>query len=338
MSTHFKIYPDESVSVSNRFRRRLTILAGATALAVSSSSWALLPFEDTGNLYATMWTADVVRVFDASGNVVKDITAPGLDGPRGVAFNPHKGEVWVAGEHSNTIYIFNRGGHFKRSFTHPEFNEPIGITFKMAPDVKPKDQEVYIANSGNATKDPTKGNEIMVFDQDGNLLRKFTQPNLVDPNCAAFMPDGSYYLSNRLGGGLGTIGAIDKYDANDNFLFSFTTTGILSLMAVARDPNGPGDADDTIWATSGGGAKGIYEFDQNGNLLKSILPADIGDPTIVPQGIAFDDAGNFTVASTTNVIYRFDGDGNFLGSFPAGTGTARSIAFQDEANEDENSD
>ncbi|HBE91854.1 MAG TPA: hypothetical protein DDW55_04750, partial [Gammaproteobacteria bacterium] len=173
---------------------------------------------------------------------------------------------------------------------------------------------------------------IMVFDQKGNHLRTFGNPYLVDPNCSAFMVDGTHYNANRLGikdsSGVidGIIGRVDKYDANDNFLFSFTTPGMLSLMAVARDPNTPDDGtDDTIWATSGGGDTGIYEFDQNGNLLTSILPADIGEP-IVPQGIAFDDDGNFTVVSFTGKVFQFDGDGNFLGSYSAGGFGSRSSA------------
>jgi len=81
--------------------------------------------------------------------------------------------------------------------------------------------------------------------------------------------------------------------------------------------------------SSGAGDRGIYEFDQDGSLLQSILPADLSDDTITPQGIAFDRDGNFTVASiTTNVIFQFDGDGNFLNSYSAGPGNSRSIAFQ----------
>jgi outer membrane protein assembly factor BamB len=302
------------------------------SLLVSGTASALLPFDKTGNLYVSMWTADVVRAFDADGNVVKELTAPGMAGPRGIGFNPHKGEIWVAGEHSDAIYIFNKGGHFKRSFTHPDFNEPLSVTFRMTPGVKPKDQEVYISNSN--------GNNIMVFDQQGNHLRTFTNPYLVDPNCSAFMADGTHFNSNRLGNtdsnGVvdGIIGRVDKYDANDNFLFSFTTPGVFSLMAVARDPNGPGDEDDTIWATSGGGDLGIYEFDQNGNLLTTILPDDLSDfngvlgSAIVPQGIAFDDEGNFTVASFSGGVYQFDGDGNHINSYDPGAGNSRSIAFE----------
>ena len=85
-----------------------------------------------------------------------------------------------------------------------------------------------------------------------------------------------------------------------------------SIMAIARDPNGPGDSDDTVWVTSGGGARGIYEFDQDGKLLNTILPADlpnfgVSGASIVPQGIAFDDNGNMTVVSWTGGVFQFDG-------------------------------
>jgi len=77
------------------------------------------------------------------------------------------------------------------------------------------------------------------------------------------------------------------------------------------------------------GDRGIYEFDQSGNLLTTILPADIDDGrSIVPQGIAFDDQGNFVVVSNLNEVIKFDGSGNFMMRFPTGPGTSRSTAFQ----------
>jgi len=181
---------------------------------------------------------------------------------------------------------------------------------------------VYISNSN--------GNEIMVFDESGNLVERFTGTALVDPNCAAFLGDGTLLVANRLGGTQGNAGAVSSFDSNNQFQFDFTTTGISSLMAVARDTNAmQSGLDDTVWVTSGGGGTGIYEFDQAGNLLTSLLPADIDDGRpIVPQGIAFDDQGNFVVVSHLNEVIKFDGEGNFLMRFPTGPGTARSTAFQ----------
>ena len=75
----------------------------------------------------------------------------------------------------------------------------------------------------------------MVFEQAGNSLRRFSGTALLDPNCAAFfMPDSSLFVSNRLGG---TTGAVSAFNKNDVFAFDFTTDGIASMMAVARDPN-----------------------------------------------------------------------------------------------------
>jgi len=318
---------------------KLTYLA-LVGLLVSGSASALLPFMNDGNLYVAMWTADQYNIFNKNGKSRGSISAQGLDGPRGLAFNPANRDIWVTSEHGNKIFIFDRQHRLRNSFTHPDFLEPVGISFKMTPGVKAKNQEVYISNSGNASIDPAKGNNIMVFDQQGNFKRSFTRPGMVDPNCTAFFPDGSFYVSNRLGlvdangNADGIVGRVDKFDANDNFVTSFTVPGMLSLMAVARDPNGYGDADDTVWATSGGGDRGIYEFDQNGNLLTSILPADLSDYNgipgagIVPQGIAFDDNGNMTVASFAGGIFQFDGDGNHLNTYDPGPGNSRSIAFK----------
>jgi len=291
-----------------------TLVVGC-ALVVSGNAAALLPFESTGNIYVSMWVADEIAVFQPDGTPVERFTADGLDGPRGIAFNPVNGEIWIAGEFSNAIHIFDYQHQFLRTLEHEDFNEPVGVTFSA-------NNEVYVSNSN--------GNEIMVFDQAGAFQRRFTAPNLSDPNCSAFMQDGTLMVSNRLGGSNGARGAVTKFDAQDNFLFDFTTDGILSLMAVARDPNiMPAGFDDTVWATSGAGDSGIYEFDQDGNLLTTILPADIGDGrSVTPQGIAFDSNGDFYVVSFTNEVIKFDSNGNFLMRFPTGSGTARSTAFQ----------
>lgn len=302
--------------------RFINILTCILLLGVGNAAQALLPFDNTGNLYVSMWTADEIAVFTPDGVPVERFSADGLDGPRGIAFNPANGEIWVAGEFSNAIYIFDHNHQFLRTLEHPDFNEPVGVTFSMEDGVAAQNQLVYISNSN--------GNEIMVFEQSGNLLRRFTAPALQDPNCSAFMADGSLFVANRLGGTTGSVGAVTRFDANEEFQFDFTADGIQSLMAVARDPNlMPGGFDDTVWATSGGGNTGIYEFDQNGNLLRSMLPADIDDgSSIVPQGIAFDDNGDFYVVSFRNEVIKFDSDGNFLMRFPTGTGTSRSTAFQ----------
>jgi len=308
----------------------------------AGNSSAELPFENDGNLYVAMYNSDSYNIFTKNGDLIGTLTTPGLNGPRGLAFNPLNGDIWVTGEFSNTIYVFDKNHRLLRSLVHPDFNQPVGVSFKMTAGVPAEDQEVYISNSGTGAS--STGNNIMVFDQQGNFLRSFTRDGLVDPNCTAFFPDGSFYVSNRLGSvddnGVSDriLGRVDKFDADDNFLFSFNAPGMASVMAVARDPNGPGDSDDTVWVTSGGGARGIYEFDQNGNLLKTILPASlpnfgVAGSAIVPQGIAFDDNGNMTVVSWTGVVYQFDGDGNLQNSYdpdptiPATPGKSRSMAF-----------
>ncbi len=302
--------------------RSIRLLILSVLFSVTGTAKALLPFSSTGNLYVSMWTADEIAVFTPDGTPVERFSADGLDGPRGIAFNPVNGEIWVAGEFSNAIYIFDHKHQFLRTLEHPDFNEPVGITFATEDDVAAENQHVYISNSNQ--------NELMVFEQQGELLRRFTEPSMRDPNCSAFMEDGSLFVANRLGGSMGSVGAVTKFDSNNDLSFDFTTGGIQSLMAVARDPNSmPSDIDDTIWVTSGGGDSGIYEFDQSGNLLKSLLPADIDDGrAVVPQGIALDDNGDIFVISYHNEVIKFDTDGNFLMRFPTGDGVSRSTAFQ----------
>ena len=296
----------------------------ALILLAPNVAMALLPFESTGNLYVSMWTADEIAVFAPDGTPMERFTADGLDGPRGIAFNPSNGEIWVASEFGNAIFIFDSEHQFLRTFEHPDFNEPVGITFSFTPDsvANALGQLVYISNSN--------GNEIMVFDESEILVARFTGTALVDPNCSAFLEDGTLLVANRLGGTQSRAGAVASFDTNNQFQFDFTTAGISSLMAVARDTNAmQSGMDDTVWVTSGGGDTGIHEFDQTGNLITSLLPADIDDGRpVVPQGIAFDDEGNFVVVSYLNEVIKFDTDGNFLMRYPTGPGTARSTAFQ----------
>ena len=298
---------------------RIVLVAGLIALSGTAS--ALLPFEKTGNLYVSLWNTDEIAVFTPDGTVQEIFTATGLDGPRGIAFNPANGDIWVAAEHSDAIFIFDYTHEFLRMLQHEDFDEPVGVAFRTV-DADAADALVYISNSD--------GNEIMVFTQDGELQRRFSTPDLIDANGAAFLADGSLAVSNRLGGSTGSTGSTSLFDSEENFLFDFTAPGLSSQLAIARDPNTAAiDEDDTLWVTSGGGDTGIYEFDQNGNLLTSLFSEDIGDGrSIVPQGIAFDSNGDFYVTSFVNEILRFDSDGNFITRFPTGSGTSRNIAFQ----------
>lgn len=308
--------------MNNLLRNSIRLIIAIGLTLVSGQAFSLLPVQNTGNLYVSMWTADEIAVFTPDGMPVERFTAEGLDGPRGIAFNPANGEIWIAAEFSNAIFIFDHRHQFLRTIDHADFDEPVGITFADSEGVSVADQQVFVSNSNR--------NEIMVFDQSGVLQRRFTDMSLKDPNCSAFLNDGQLLVTNRLGGTSGSVGAIAKFDNNENFSFDFTTAGISSVMAVARDPNEtPDGADDTVWVTSGSGDNGIYEFDQSGNLLTTLLPADIDDGrSIVPQGIAFEDNGNFAVVSYLNEVVKFDGSGNFLMRFPTGEGTARSTAFQ----------
>ena len=304
------------------FLNNFAWLACLGMVVLPASASAVLPFERTGNLYVSMWNADEIAVFSPDGVPLERFTAQGLDGPRGIAFNPLNGDIWVASEFGNAVFIFDHAHRFLRRLDHPDFDEPVGVTFSSTQGVDDAQQTVYISNSNR--------NEIMVFDLVGNLQRRFSGTALSDPNCSAFMQDGSFFVANRLGGSFDTTGAVSAFTASDDFVFDFTTDGIASVMAVARDVNSlPTDVDDTIWVTSGAGDSGIYEFDPSGNLLTSMLPAQIDDGRpVVPQGIAFDSKGSFYVVSYLNEVLKFDSDGRFINRFPTGTGTARSTAFQ----------
>lgn len=301
-------------------RSRFTV-AFSLLLSCAAPAGAVLPFDDTGRLYVSMWSADEIAVFTRQGEPVTRFSAEGLDGPRGLAFHPAKDELWVAGELSDALYVFDGEHRLLRTVRHADFDEPVAVTFS-APARANEPVDVYVSNSG--------GDEILVFSDDGELQRRFGDPSLRDPNCSALLPDGTLFVANRLGGSTRSGGAVARFGSDERFAFDFTTDGLASTMAVARDPNVVSDTeDDTLWVTSGAGTLGIHEFDLSGNLLRSILPEDVpGGDDLVPQGIAFADDGHFVVVSLNEAVFEFDGEGNHVARFPTGAGRSRSTAFR----------
>lgn len=84
-------------------------------LALPNAAMALLPFQKTGNLYVSMWEDDEIAVFSPDGASLERFSADGLDGPRGIAFNPFNGEIWIASEFGNAIFIFDHENRFLRN-------------------------------------------------------------------------------------------------------------------------------------------------------------------------------------------------------------------------------
>ena len=81
---------------------RIVLVAGLIALSGPAS--ALLPFEKTGNLYVSLWNTDEIAVFTPDGTVQEIFTATGLDGPRGIAFNP---PTVISGSQQSTATRFS---------------------------------------------------------------------------------------------------------------------------------------------------------------------------------------------------------------------------------------
>jgi DNA-binding beta-propeller fold protein YncE len=302
------------------------------------------PLEDTGNLYISLWDQGVVRVFDPWGATLLDeLSTPGLEGPRGIAFDPVSSDVWVASERGNAVFIFDRLHALKHTIEHPDFNEPVGVAFRLS---AAGEWEIYVSNSGNSSVDPTRGNEVLVFNRAREVLRRFSHDELNDPNCAAFFPDGSFFLTNRL------QNRVDRFDAEDTLVSTVSYTrddgsdGLVSTMAVARTPSGSGSEDDTIWVTGGGGARDLVRFALDGTVLRVLDQATLRDTTgdatllLTPQGLAFDEGGRLLVVSLNGQVLRFDREGTLLGTdgqpytlgapfaWSPGAGSSRSIAVQ----------
>jgi len=67
----------------NLIKALLLLKLSLLILTVPNAAMALLPFQNTGNLYVSMWTSDEIAVFSPDGTPLERFTADGLDGPRG---------------------------------------------------------------------------------------------------------------------------------------------------------------------------------------------------------------------------------------------------------------
>ena len=258
-------------------------LVGLGAVLLSSPALASqLPPSVTEDLYVTEFSFDRIAVFDSDGNYLRSFTAPGLDGPYGIAFGPGD-RIYVACAESDEVVVFNRAEQLDTRFTATELDEPAGLVFNAA-------GELLVACTGSA--------RICVFDQNGTFLRWFDGPGMTGPNGIALDSAGHIFVTSF-------AGPVFHFDAAEQFIATFgAPTGMLlaAPAGIARDEN------DLLYV-AGSGSHNIFSFQSDGTFVAEIEHTDL----VGPHGLAFDEDGNLFAASLLDdSIVQFDAAGNWM--------------------------
>ena len=66
-------------------------------------SQSLLPPTKTGNFYVSNYNADNIVVYDSSGGYLREFTAQGLDGPRGIVYSDD--HIYISSQGSDEVFI-----------------------------------------------------------------------------------------------------------------------------------------------------------------------------------------------------------------------------------------
>lgn len=181
------------------------------------SAWGIYVGPDD-NIYIADGGNNYIKVFDQSGNFVREFGGPGTaDGqlsiPYGIAFDS-EGNIWVADRGHHRIQKYDSEGNFSMKFgssgsTVGRFNNPNAITIDANDDI-------YISDRNN--------NRLQKFDKYGNFIMQFgtgvagaadgqlNQPTftLVDPNNGDVY---TYEINNR---------RISVFNSEGTFLRNFS--------------------------------------------------------------------------------------------------------------------
>lgn len=259
--------------------RRLILLT-----AVSAGIWTgaavgaqPLPPPITGNLYVSSYGTHEVYCYSPDGRFLFRFGHEDLRGTRGLAFGRGRGsqenpggahgsawELYVGAQTADRVLVFDPEGNYRRQFTGGGLDGPTSLAF--GPDGK-----VYVSSFGT--------HEILVFAGE-RFESKFTAQGLRGPNCIAFSASGSIYVASQL------TNRVYRFAADGTFIQHFEARGLRSPMGIA------------IYGTevfvTGGASNTVSVFGLDGTLIRHV---DTEEAISGPQGIAFDDLGNFVITS-----------------------------------------
>ncbi len=201
-----------------RFAADGTFLSTFGKIGAADGQFQIIPFDggaggiavdEDGNIYVTDSWNYRIQKFDATGKfltkwgrgfdtkgdlAVSQANPNGLYGPRGLAYDKTKGELYVADTGNRRVLVFDKNGNFLRQFgsrgSDPaQFDEPVSVA--VSPQGK-----VYVTDSRNK--------RVQIFDRDGNYQSEIVVPNWIDQSLSEpyVAPDseGNLFVSDSANG------------------------------------------------------------------------------------------------------------------------------------------
>lgn len=251
-------------------RPSIVVISAVVLLTLASTNcpafWPLPP-ETTGNLYVSSWANDMVLVFSEAGTELDVISAAGLDGPRGVAFNADK-EVYVASQNSYEIFVFDAAGAFQRSFTGGGLNGPNCVAFDSQ-------EYIYVASALDAS--------VKKFDSSGQFVDSFTGGGLASPMSIARTTSDVLYVSS------GGSNRVVKFDTDGNEVGVIQHGDFSTPQGIAFDENGH-------WFCSQASNDMIVEFDESDAHVQTFSSPNLDFPRSMaflpnPSGLGVGESG-----------------------------------------------
>lgn len=172
--------------------------------------------------------------------------------PRSIAIAPN-GKMFVD-DRTGRIQRFSADGRFEKSWYTPEHKKGMPVGLCAAPDGK-----LFVAD--------THYSRILIYDQDGQILKTFGEPGtepgkLGLPTDLAIDKDGNIYISQMI-----EINRISKFDKDFNFIKDFggPDAGEASL---SRPTGLTIDKDNTLWVADAVHDR-LVAFSLDGQLLRT---------------------------------------------------------------------
>jgi streptogramin lyase len=240
----------------------------------------------------------LIRTVGSGGSANGQFDAPHL------AVNS-AGDVWVADEYNDRIQEFDPRGNWLQTIGTLGGSGlwwPQGLAVDSSGDV-------WVADSGNS--------RVVKCDANGNYLRQFGNGVIDDAESVAVDTSGNVWVADWWNY------RVDKFTGSGSLIQDFGPNGsggpastFSWLGGLATDSAGD------VWVAD---HSGVYEFDTNGNFLRTITSA-VGGSLSWPGDVAVDSQNNVWIADSNNDrVVEFNNNGVYLNQF-ATAGSPGSIA------------
>jgi DNA-binding beta-propeller fold protein YncE len=272
-----------------------SIIAGAGTLVDPSH---VLKLANGDIAISDMAGADVVKIYDSAGNLVKTIggtpgvqsTAPGeFDAPEGMTIAPN-GNLYVVDSDNHRVEVFDQNGNFLSQFTDAGLQDP---------------EDVTVDSAGNAYIVDDLANKVFVFNAAGALT-------------SSFGDTGSFILNQPLGIALDGSGHLVVADSGNNRMVVYSTSGT-AIGAFGSTGSGNGqflhpvgicfDSHGNFYVNDAGNGR-VVELDVNNHFVFNYQYRDpksvsLGQKTSLEGFGVYVDAGGtvyVVMAGTTYVL------------------------------------